>query len=165
MFKTEVIKSLILWIEEHLDEPLYLDRVAQKSGYSKWYIQRMFKDVTGESTAAYIRSRRLLNAAIALRTTTVKISDIAYHFQFDSQQSFSRTFKKYFHQSPIDYRMYKEIRSPKFNAGVKKEQGQLTADLHLRHSQTNQMQIMSHPMCYQRPLYWSCVRMNIDQQL
>lgn len=146
MFKKEVIKSLILWIEEHLDEPLYLDRVAQKSGYSKWYIQRMFKEVTGESTAAYIRSRRLLNAAIALRTTTVKISDIAYHFQFDSQQSFSRTFKKYFQQSPIDYRMYKEIRSPKFNEDVKEEQGQLTEEQHLHHSQNNQIKNVSHPM-------------------
>ena len=48
------------WLEGHLDQPLSLDNVAAKAGYSKWHLQRMFKDVTGHAIGAYIRARRFV---------------------------------------------------------------------------------------------------------
>ncbi len=38
------------------DQPLSLDNVAAKAGYSKWHLQRMFKDVTGPPSVLYSRS-------------------------------------------------------------------------------------------------------------
>jgi len=38
-----IITDLIGWIEENLSTTLSLDDIAGKSGYSKWYLQRMFK--------------------------------------------------------------------------------------------------------------------------
>ena len=60
-----------------LDQPLSLDNVAAKAGYSKWHLQRMFKDVTGQAIGAYIRARRLSKSAVALRLTARPILDIA----------------------------------------------------------------------------------------
>ncbi|MGO2369369.1 MAG: helix-turn-helix domain-containing protein, partial [Serratia sp. (in: enterobacteria)] len=37
------IRELLVWIEDNLTNPLSLDIVSAKSGYSKWYLQRMFK--------------------------------------------------------------------------------------------------------------------------
>ena len=41
MSHQDIIQTLIEWIDEHIDQPLNIDVVAKKSGYSKWYLQRM----------------------------------------------------------------------------------------------------------------------------
>lgn len=69
MSHQQIIQTLIEWIDEHIDQPLNIDVVAKKSGYSKWYLQRMFRTVTHQTLGEYIRQRRLLLAAVELRTT------------------------------------------------------------------------------------------------
>ena len=94
MDQAGIIRDLLSWLEGHLDQPLSLDNVAAKAGYSKWHLQRMFKDVTGHAIGAYIRARRLSKSAVALRLTARPILDIALQYRFDSQQTFTRAFKK-----------------------------------------------------------------------
>ncbi|AYC18589.1 Right origin-binding protein [Dickeya dianthicola] len=96
--------DLIGWIENHLESPLMINDVTAKSGYSKWHLQRIFKKETGVSLGSYIRSRRLSKAAIELKLTNQTIQDVALRYCFDSQQSFTRTFKKHFGMSPGHYR-------------------------------------------------------------
>ncbi|SUG49661.1 right origin-binding protein [Salmonella enterica subsp. arizonae] len=74
MDQAGIIRDLLIWLEGHLDQPLSLDNVAAKAGYSKWHLQRMFKDVTGHAIGAYIRARRLSKSAVALRLTARPIS-------------------------------------------------------------------------------------------
>ncbi|MDU3155230.1 MAG: MDR efflux pump AcrAB transcriptional activator RobA [Hafnia alvei] len=104
MDQASIIRDLLSWLEGHLDQPLSLDNVAAKAGYSKWHLQRMFKEVTGQAIGAYIRARRLSKAAVALRLTSRPILDIALQYRFDSQQTFTRAFKKQFNQTPALYR-------------------------------------------------------------
>lgn len=114
MDRVNVISELLEWIERNLDSQdnrLSLDKVAMKSGYSKWHLQRMFKEITSTAIGAYIRSRRLSKAAVALRLTSRPILDIALQYRFDSQQTFTRAFKKQFAMTPAIYR-----RAPDWNA-------------------------------------------------
>ncbi len=111
MDQAGIIRDLLGWLESHLDQPLSLDNVAAKAGYSKWHLQRMFKDVTGHAIGAYIRARRLSKAAVALRLTGRPILDIALQYRFDSQQTFTRAFKKQFNQTPALYRRSSEWNS------------------------------------------------------
>ena len=104
MDQAGIIRDLLSWLEGHLDQPLSLDNVAAKAGYSKWHLQRMFKDVTGHAIGAYIRARRLSKSAVALRLTARPILDIALQYRFDSQQTFTRAFKKQFSLTPALYR-------------------------------------------------------------
>ncbi|WP_140919492.1 MDR efflux pump AcrAB transcriptional activator RobA [Limnobaculum xujianqingii] len=104
MDQASIIHDLLDWLENHLDQPLSLDNVAAKSGYSKWHLQRMFKEVTGQAIGSYIRARRLSKAAVALRLTARPILDVALQYRFDSQQTFTRAFKKQFAQTPAFYR-------------------------------------------------------------
>ncbi len=104
MDQAGIIRDLLTWLESHLDQPLSLDNVAAKAGYSKWHLQRMFKDVTGHAIGAYIRARRLSKSAVALRLTSRPILDIALQYRFDSQQTFTRAFKKQFNLTPALYR-------------------------------------------------------------
>lgn len=102
-----IIRDLLVWIDSNLDRPLSLDNVAAKSGYSKWHLQRMFKDVTGQAIGTYIRKRRLTKAAIALRMTNQPILEIALQYHFDSQQTFTRAFKRQYQLTPAYYRRLK----------------------------------------------------------
>ena len=37
-----IICELLTWIDENIRSPLKIEDVAQRSGYSKWHLQRMF---------------------------------------------------------------------------------------------------------------------------
>lgn len=104
MDQNNIIRDLLYWIDTHLDQPLFLDNVAAKAGYSKWHLQRMFKNITQQAIGSYIRARRLSRAAVALRLTSRPILDIALQYRFDSQQTFTRAFKKQFGITPALYR-------------------------------------------------------------
>ncbi len=53
MSHQDIIQTLIEWIDEHIDQPLNIDIVARKSGYSKWYLQRMFRTVMHQTLGRY----------------------------------------------------------------------------------------------------------------
>src|ERR1039457_6377952 len=90
MNQNVIIQDLIDWLENNLDKSLSLDRVAAKSGYSKWHLQRMFRHVTGDALGTYIRTRRLSRAASELRLKDNTILDIALQSGFDSDRKSTR---------------------------------------------------------------------------
>ena len=61
------IHSILDWIEDNLESPLSLEKVSERSGYSKWHLQRMFKKETGHSLGQYIRSRKMTEIAQKLK--------------------------------------------------------------------------------------------------
>ena len=98
------MESLLAWVDDNMQRPLRIEDVAKQSGYSKWYLQRMFTGWAGKSLGAYIRERKLQLAAADLKNTSDRILDISIRYGFDSQQSFTRTFGKKFNTSPGAYR-------------------------------------------------------------
>ncbi|CNI18041.1 helix-turn-helix domain-containing protein [Yersinia bercovieri] len=98
------IEELIEWIEINLEKRPTLDDVAKISGYSKWHLQRKFKSIVGLQLASYIRGRVLTRAAVALRISRRPIIEISDELGFDSQQTFTRTFKKRFGITPNSFR-------------------------------------------------------------
>ncbi|AJJ62791.1 helix-turn-helix domain-containing protein [Yersinia aldovae] len=98
------IEELIEWIEINLEKRPTLDDVAKISGYSKWHLQRKFKSIVGLQLASYIRGRVLTRAAVALRISRRPIVGISDELGFDSQQTFTRTFKKRFGVTPNSFR-------------------------------------------------------------
>lgn len=104
MHQENVVKDIIVWIEQNLDSRLSLDIIAEKSGYTKWHFQRLFKTHTGISLGKYILARRLSCSAYALRITRCSLLDISLKYHFDSQQTFCRAFKKQFNITPSQYR-------------------------------------------------------------
>lgn len=98
------MESLIEWLEGNMDKPLRIEDVARHSGYSKWYLQRMFTSTTGKSMGTWIRDRKLMLAAADLLNGNDRIVDISERYGFDSQQSFTRIFGKKYNTSPSAYR-------------------------------------------------------------
>jgi AraC-like DNA-binding protein/predicted transcriptional regulator YdeE len=98
------IRRGIAFVESHLDEDMPLAQVAQAAGLSQWHFQRMFKSLTGDTLKSYIRARRMAAALERLRTTELRVADIAVLAGFASQEAFARAFKQAFDISPTTYR-------------------------------------------------------------
>ncbi|WP_426770266.1 helix-turn-helix domain-containing protein, partial [Klebsiella michiganensis] len=74
MFISETVIAVIIdWIDNNLHKPLRIEQIARYSGYSKWYLQRLFLQYRGESLGRYIRNKKLDSAARDLRETDENI--------------------------------------------------------------------------------------------
>lgn len=105
MSHDDFISDLVKWIDTHIEGKMDLDTVADRAGYSKWHLQRMFKKETGHSLGQYIRSRKLTEIAQKLKQSNEPILYLAERYGFESQQTLTRTFKNYFDVPPHKYRM------------------------------------------------------------
>lgn len=103
-YKEDIIRDLVQWIDMHIHEKLCVEVVAARSGYSKFHLQRVFKSVTGQGVAEYIRDKRLEGACDDLKNCRLTIMDISFKYGYESQQLFSRIFKKKFDIPPSKYR-------------------------------------------------------------
>jgi AraC family transcriptional regulator len=91
-------------IEQHLREPISLDAIARRAGFSLWHFHRLFAGLTGESLGSYIRRRRLTAAAEELRHSRRPILDLALDYQFESHAAFTRAFRSLFEVTPGEFR-------------------------------------------------------------
>ncbi|WP_369902018.1 helix-turn-helix domain-containing protein [Bacillus manliponensis] len=98
------IQLAIDWIEEHLHEEICADDIAHIAGFSKYHFHRIFQNTVGMSVSEYTRMRRLTNAATVLLHTEERILDIALYLQFESQEAFTRAFKKMYRLPPGQFR-------------------------------------------------------------
>lgn len=98
------INSLKKYIEEHFTEEISVDDLADKAGYSKYHLNRIFQENTGKSIYQYIKERRLYEAADLLLISEQSIVETALLVGYSSQQAFSQAFKKEFDMTPGEYR-------------------------------------------------------------
>ncbi|MGX5867644.1 helix-turn-helix domain-containing protein [Enterobacter cloacae] len=105
------IHDLLDWIDNNLDSRLDIETVSKRAGYSKWHLQRIFKEHTGYPIAEYIRAQKLQKSMERLTHSDEPILNVAIALGFDSQQSFNRSFKRQYGQAPGAWR--RSIVSPK----------------------------------------------------
>ena len=98
------IHDLLDWIDNNLESRLDIEPVSRRAGYSKWHLQRLFKEHTGYRLAEYIRAQKLQKSVERLTHSDEPIVNVAIALGFDSQQSFNRSFKRQYGQAPGAWR-------------------------------------------------------------
>lgn len=81
------------YIENHLGEPISISLLAQRIGYSDYYLSRKFKAETGDSIGDYIKFARIERAKTLLTTTQMSIQSISDSLGFGTRNFFSETFR------------------------------------------------------------------------
>ncbi|HEN4998329.1 TPA: helix-turn-helix transcriptional regulator [Klebsiella aerogenes] len=84
------------WIESDLSRRMTSAEVGERAGYTRWHLQRLFKQVTGYTLVGYIRGRRMTVASELLRNSSLSISDIHIEVGYDCGATFCHAFKQYF---------------------------------------------------------------------
>jgi transcriptional regulator GlxA family with amidase domain len=96
----ENLQRLVDWVKEHLDQPIGLDELAEKSGASRSTVQRLIRKHFNESALEWITGLKLSRAKWLLMSTTLLVSDVAQQVGFSDPYYFSRLFRAKEGQSP-----------------------------------------------------------------
>lgn len=94
-------ESILAWIEAELEQPLTLETIARHAGLSPYHFSRLFTARTGRSVMAHVRHLRLVKSARRLAADPrLKLIDLALDCGFESQEAFTRAFRRTFGTSP-----------------------------------------------------------------
>ena len=100
----ELMKRIMKSVNAHMDDSDYtVEMLVQEVGLSRVQLHRKMKELTGVSTAKFIRNIRMEQASRLIREGQVNISQVAYAVGFSDQAYFSTVFKQYYGMSPSEY--------------------------------------------------------------
>jgi AraC-like DNA-binding protein len=97
------------YIQQHIQEPLRLNTIANAFHLSTDYLSAHFSQITGMPLKEYILQAKIRQAADLLRYTDYPINIISSYLSFSSQSHFGSVFQKHTGLTPKKYRnKYKE---------------------------------------------------------
>lgn len=91
--------QMISFINDHLQEDITIDTLAEQFYLSRYYLMHFFKEETGYTIGNYITEKRLLLAKSLMQNGS-SITEACYQSGFKNYSSFSRAFKKAFKTVP-----------------------------------------------------------------
>lgn len=100
----KVFQTKWLVREQLADPALNVKAIAEKLQCSADYLSHLFNSVTGEKLIHYIQRMRIEGSMLALRSTQLYISEIAWSSGFQDPAYFARIFKKFTGETPAAYR-------------------------------------------------------------
>ncbi|MEM9159076.1 MAG: helix-turn-helix transcriptional regulator [Verrucomicrobiota bacterium] len=109
------------WIirEQISNTKLNVKTLADRLQCSPDYLSHLFHSQTGEKLIHYIQRIRIEGATLALQTTPLYVSEIAWSSGFSDPAYFARVFKKFMGMSPLDFRAEQEAKRNKKEAAPK----------------------------------------------
>ena len=101
---SDAVQECCSYIQSHLEQPLKLEDLAARVGYTEYYLTKKFRKETGERLVDYIRSARIERAKILLSTSELTIQEISDKLQFGARTYFTKIFRQIVGVSPVEYR-------------------------------------------------------------
>lgn len=105
--KRELYKSIIStkeYLNDNFKEKITLDLISRDIGISKYYLHRLFREITGNTPHEYLKYIRLEKAKNKLQYSKDSIFEIVVECGFDNTAYFSNVFKKHVGLSPTQFR-------------------------------------------------------------
>lgn len=117
----ERLNRVIVFIHDHLDDEIDLDRLADVACLSRYHWHRIYHSQHGETIATTVRRLRLHRAAGFLANTSMPIEAIAERSGYGGVAAFTRAFTADYGLPPAQYR--KEGAHAKFLAQMSADNG------------------------------------------
>ena len=137
------MQQLLTWIDEHYAENITLSFAAARMNFSESHFSKVFKKLIGINFVTYLSAVRIEHAAVRLRSSGARITDIALHCGFGNVRSFNRTFKEYTGCTPSQFLQLPDAQVRNFSYYKRKtneteyvENDSLTVVPNLRHRNT-----------------------------
>lgn len=97
------LELMMTFIRHHIAEPLTVARVAEAARCSQTTAQRLFRAHTGETMQEWIRHVRLREAGTLLRTTGLRVGEVAHLVGYPDPLYFSRAFRRAYGIAPSSF--------------------------------------------------------------
>ena len=98
------LKAMMLYIDEHYNEPITLKDISQAGGVSQSLCNQIFNKLTEKSPIEYLLHYRSRKVADLLQAGNMSMSEIAEVTGFSGASYMAETFKKFYKVSPRDFR-------------------------------------------------------------
>lgn len=101
----ELVRQIIGYMSTQYAEPITIEGMAESIGYNRAYLSRLFKRHTGLAPATFLTKLRIDNGRRLLRERLeLTVEQIASSVGFQDALYFSKQFRRWYAQSPTDYR-------------------------------------------------------------
>jgi AraC family transcriptional regulator len=105
------VQQVVWLVETQMGSNPSVQRLSRETGLSRFVISRLFADATGKTVAAYLRGRRLTQAAKLLVDSEMTVLRIADAIGYGSHEAFTRAFRREFGATPEAIRRSRDIAS------------------------------------------------------
>lgn len=102
--KRAKVEKIFYYIHENYEKNISIEDIGKLLSLSPSYCGKFFKKYTGIKFIDYLNSYRLTQGAQLLIHTDLPITEIAYKVGFENLSYFINSFKKYFNETPRNYR-------------------------------------------------------------
>ena len=104
------VQTAVRLMEESVEAPLPLVRLAKRAGVSARHLQDLFRDVMGVTPRDHYLALRLNAARRKVIETRASLADIAAATGFNSASAFSRCYRAHYRESPSATRTRHKMR-------------------------------------------------------
>ena len=101
---SEKLYQILAYINEHFDESVNLDLLANRFYVSKYHLSREFKKEYNQTIIQYLLNKRITYAKKLLRFTDMSIGEIAQKCGIGDMNYFNKVFKKVEGSTASEYR-------------------------------------------------------------
>ena len=102
--KATTLTEIINYIDEYYYDPLKIERLAQKTGYTCRHFRSLFTRIAGMPPSEYLLKCRLEGAKKLLLTTSMSVIEISQACGFSSSSQFAVQFRRSAGMSPSEFR-------------------------------------------------------------
>ena|GEM_PF-811392 len=99
------VKRLVNYLQNHIYDPLDLDKLAVLSGYTADYLTRRFKLELGQTVHDYATALKIREAQSLILYSPMRLSEISHRLHFCDQSHFTKVFKKHVGCTPKQYEL------------------------------------------------------------
>lgn len=103
IYSKQVI-DCINYISIHLHEAIVVSELAKTVGLNASYLSTLFRREVGVTLTEFVILKRMEAAENMLKFSELSLSEISDILHFSSYSHFARTFRRYYHTSPKQYR-------------------------------------------------------------
>lgn len=100
----EQVKAAQEYIEQHFQEKITVDQLADMLALSRRNLERRFKKATANSIVEYMQRVKIEAAKMSLETSRENVNEVMYNVGYSDPKAFRTTFKRFTGLSPLQYR-------------------------------------------------------------
>jgi transcriptional regulator GlxA family with amidase domain len=100
----EAVIEAQTFIEEHYDEPIRVDELADRLALSRRTLERRFKSATSNTVSEYVQRVKVEAAKNTLETTRKNIAEVMFNVGYNDTKAFRTVFRRITGLTPVQYR-------------------------------------------------------------
>lgn len=110
-FDEFVSKQVIEYLSKNIRRRITVEELCESLNYTRSYLFRQFKSVTGKSIMSYFTELKIKEAKKLLRDTEMSVTAIAQDLAFDTPNYFTKTFKRLTGYTPLEYKKMRRMQN------------------------------------------------------